>query len=115
MPSSAVFYRLRGYENHRFNDRSVFYSTAEYRYTLDWNPFAGVSWLKFFQTDWFQLLGFVEGWRVANECDLSELFSDWKADIGSGIRAMMSGGVVRLHIGASEEGANAWVMFGHPF
>jgi len=109
------FYRMRGYENHRFSDRSVIYTTAEYRYTLDWNPFAGVSWLNFLQTDWFQLVGFIEGGRVADEYDFSELFSDWKTDIGLGIRALMSGGVVRLDIGASEEGANAWVMFGHPF
>ena len=109
------FYRMRGYENHRFNDRSVVYATAEYRYTLDWNPFEGVSWLNFLHTDWFQLVGFVEGGRVANEYDFSELFSDWKADAGLGIRTMMAGGVIRLDIAASDESVNGWVMFGHPF
>ena len=109
------FYRMRGYENHRFNDRSVIYATTEYRYTLDWNPFEGVSWLKFLQTDWIQTVMFVEGGRVANDYDLSELFSDWKADIGFGLRAMMSSGIVRLDIAASEESVNGWVMFGHPF
>jgi len=109
------FYRMRGYENHRFNDRSVIYTTAEYRYTLDWNPFEGVSWLRFLHTDWFQLVGFVEGGRVANEYDFSELFSDWKTDIGFGIRTLMAGGVVRLDIATSDEGSAAWVMFGHPF
>lgn len=109
------FYRMRGYENHRFNDRSVIYTTAEYRYTLDWNPFEGVSWLRFLHTDWFQLVGFVEGGRVANDYEFSELFSDWKADAGIGFRALMAGGIVRLDIAASEEGAAGWVMFGHPF
>jgi len=50
-----------------------------------------------------------------NKYDFSELFSDWKTDIGFGIRTMMAGGVVRLDIGASEESVNAWAMFGHPF
>lgn len=109
------FYRMRGYANHRFSGRSVIYTTAEYRYTLNWNPFAGVSWLRFLQTDWFQLVGFIEGGRVANDYDLSELFSEWKADAGLGIRTMMAGGVIRLDIAASEEGVNGWVMFGHPF
>lgn len=27
------FYRMRGYSNRRFNDRSVIYTSAEYRYT----------------------------------------------------------------------------------
>ena len=106
---------MRGYPQNRFHDRSVIYAAAEYRYTLDWNPLADISWLKFLHTDWLQLVGFAEGGRVANEYDFSELFSDWKVDAGFGIRAMMAGGVVRLDIGASEEGANAWVMFGQPF
>lgn len=109
------FYRLRGYENHRFNDRGVIYATAEYRYTLQWNPFEGVSWLNFLQTDWFQLVGFMEGGRVVNDYEFSELFSDWKGDVGIGIRTMMAGGIIRLDIAASEEGVNGWVMVGHPF
>lgn len=109
------FYRMRGYENHRFNDRSVIYTAAEYRYTLDWNPLEGVSWLRFLHADWFQLVGFVEGGRVANEYDFSELFSDWKTDIGLGIRTMMAGGVVRLDFATSDEGSAVWVMFGQPF
>lgn len=109
------FYRMRGYPQNRFHDRSVIYTSAEYRYTLDWNPLADISWLRFLQTDWLQLVGFAEGGRVANEYDFSELFSDWKIDAGVGIRAMMAGSVIRLDVGASEEGVNAWVMFGHPF
>jgi len=109
------FYRMRGYPQNRFHDRSVIYTSAEYRYTLDWNPLAAISWLRFLHTDWLQLVGFVEGGRVANEYDFSELFSDWKVDGGLGLRAMMAGGVVRLDVGASDEGVNAWVMFAQPF
>ncbi len=109
------FYRMRGFPNNRFNDRSVIYTAAEYRYTLKWNPFANINWLRWLKTDWFQLVPFVEGGRVADEYDFSELFSDWKFDAGIGIRAMMAGSVVRFDMAASEEGGAFWVMFAQPF
>jgi hypothetical protein len=107
------FYRMRGYPVDRFNDRSVMYAAAEYRYTLDWNPLGEVSWLSFLQSDWLQLVGFVEGGRVANE--YGDLFEEWKVDGGVGIRAMFAGAVVRLDVGVSDETTSAWAMFGHPF
>lgn len=109
------FYRMRAFPNNRFNDRSVIYTTAEYRYTPFWNPIGETSWLRWLKMDWMQLVGFVEGGRVAGEYSVSELFSDWKADIGVGLRAMMAGGVVRLDYAISEEGSTVWVMFGQPF
>ncbi len=109
------FYRMRAYPNHRFSDKSVFYTTAEYRYTPRWNPIGEISWLHWLNMDWMQFAGFVEGGRVAPEYTFDDLFSDWKVDAGVGLRAMMSGGVVRLDIAAGDEGATAWVMFGHPF
>lgn len=109
------FYRLRAYPSNRFNGRSVLYSTAEYRFTMDYNPTEHVSWLDFLKLDWFQLVGFIEGGRVAGEYDLSELLSDWKCDVGIGLRAMVAGGVVRFDIATSAESTTAWVMFGHPF
>ena len=107
------FYRMRGYPVDRFNDKSVLYTTAEYRYTLDWNPLGNISWLKFLQNDWLQLVGFVEGGRVAN--DYGDLFSDWKVDGGVGLRGMFAGAVVRLDVGMSDESTSAWAMIGHPF
>ena len=47
--------------------------------------------------------------------EYSDLFSDWKGDIGFGFRAMMAGGVVRFDYAVSEEGSAGWVMFGQPF
>ncbi|MEE4243488.1 MAG: BamA/TamA family outer membrane protein [Desulfopila sp.] len=108
------FYRMRGYPNNRFNDRSVIYTTAEYRHTLRWNPARGVSWLRWLKLDWFQLVGFVEGGRVAGDYD-SELLTDWKVDGGLGIRALAAGAVLRLDIAVSDEETTTWVMFGHPF
>jgi hypothetical protein len=109
------FYRMRGYPIDRFNDQAVIYTAAEYRYTLKWNPLGQISWLKFLQSDWLQLVGFLEGGRVADAYQLSELLSDWKVDGGFGLRAMFAGAVVRLDAGFSDEGAAVWAMFGHPF
>jgi len=109
------FYRMRAYPFYRFNDRSVIYGSAEYRYTLRWNPIADVNWLKFLKLDWFQLVPFVEGGRVAREYTWDQLTSDWKFDAGLGIRAMVAGGVVRFDIAGSEEGMGFWFMVGQPF
>ncbi|MBC2743132.1 MAG: hypothetical protein HGJ93_08810 [Desulfosarcina sp.] len=105
---------MRGYPSHRFNDRSVIYTSAEYRYTPYWNPLGDISWLDFINIDWWQFVGFVEGGRVANSYD-AELLKDWKVDAGVGLRALVAGGIVRFDMGFSEEGANFWAMFGHPF
>lgn len=107
------FYRMRAYPSRRFHDRSVIYTTAEYRYTPRWNPIGNINWLRWLKMDWWQFVGFVEGGRVANE--YSDLFSDWQVDGGVGIRAYMAGGVVRLDVAASDEESSMWVMFGHPF
>ena len=109
------FYRMRAYPSKRFNDRSVVYATAEYRYTPHWNPIGEVSWLRWLKMDSWQFVGFVEGGRVANEYSFSELFSDWKVDVGLGIRALMAGAVVRFDWAVSDEGSGMWVMFQHPF
>ncbi len=109
------FYRMKGFPNNRFNDRAVIYGSAEYRYTLDWNPIAGVNWLRWLKLDWFQLVPFVEAGRVAPDYDLGELFSDLKFDAGLGIRAMTAGSVVRFDMAVSEEGTNFWAMFQQPF
>jgi hypothetical protein len=109
------FYRMRAYPSRRFNDRSVIYTTAEFRYTPHWNPIGEISWLRWLKMDWWQFVGFVEGGRVADEYSFSELFSDWKVDGGIGIRALMAGSVVRFDWAVSDEGSSMWVMFGHPF
>lgn len=109
------FYRMRAYPNNRFNDRSVIYTAAEYRYTLKWNPVANIRWLNFLKMDWLQVVGFIEGGRVANEYNLSKLLSDWKVDAGVGFRGMLAGGVLRVDIAGCEEGMTTWVMFNQPF
>lgn len=106
---------MRGYPSNRFNDKAVIYTSAEYRHTLRWNPLKNVSWLQFLQTDWFQIVASAEGGQVAPEYSASALFDDWKLCGGIGIRTMMSGGIFRFDISASDEVVNGWVMVGHPF
>ena len=88
---------------------------AEYRYTLKWNPSAKVSWLRFLQSDWLQLVAFIEGGWVDNEYRLSDFFSDWKVDSGFGLRAIFASAVVRLDVGFSDETTSVLAMVGHPF
>jgi hypothetical protein len=109
------FFRMRAYPFYRFNDRSVIYTSAEYRYTLHWNPVENVNWLRFLKMDWWQFVGFIEGGRVARDYTMSTLISDWKVDLGLGIRALVAGSLVRFDMAISDEGAGFWVMVGHPF
>ncbi len=109
------FYRMRGYRDSRFHDKAAIYATAEYRYTLKYNPIRNVRWLGFLNLDWFQLVGFVEGGRVAPKYSADVLFEDWKSDVGFSLRALTAGIVVRFDVAYSDEGANTWLMVGHPF
>ncbi|ROS01981.1 surface antigen-like protein [Sinobacterium caligoides] len=109
------FYRMRGYDQHRFHDKAAIYGTAEYRYTLRYNPATDVRWLQFAKIDWFQLVAFVEAGRVGAEYRADELLQEVKTDFGFSLRAMMAGIVVRTDVAHSEEGTNLWVMVNHPF
>jgi hypothetical protein len=106
---------MRGYRDSRFHDKAAAYATAEYRYTLDYNPIRNVNWLRFLHLDWFQVVGFVEAGRVAPEYKADILFKDMKSDVGIGLRALTGGVVVRADLAVSDEGTNFWVMVGHPF
>jgi Omp85 superfamily domain len=113
--SLGGYYRMRGFRDSRFHDKAAVYAAAEFRYTLDYNPIRNVQWLQFLNLDWFQVVAFAEGGRVAPEYKASTLFEDWKTDWGVGLRALTAGIVVRFDIAHSDEGTNAWVMVGHPF
>lgn len=109
------FKRMKGFEFNRFHDKAAIYTSAEYRYTLKYNPVADVNWLRFLKLDWFQLVAFAEAGRVAPEYKLSTLSKDIKFDYGVGLRAMMAGLIVRTDLAVSKEGSNLWVMVDHPF
>lgn len=113
--SLGGFYRMRGYRDSRFSDKAAIYATAEYRYTVDYNPIRNIRWLQFLHLDWFQVVAFAEGGRVAPAYNAPNLFRDWKGDWGVGLRALTAGIVVRMDVATSPEGTNLWVMVGHPF
>ncbi|WP_210447909.1 BamA/TamA family outer membrane protein [Vibrio crassostreae] len=107
--------RMRGYDSYRFHDKAALYLSGEYRYTLKYNPIQNISWLKFLNLDWFQLVGFVEVGEVADEYSVKALTSDMKFDGGVSLRAFAGGIVVRTDLGVSNEGANLWMMVNQPF
>ncbi|NRD74955.1 BamA/TamA family outer membrane protein [Shewanella sp. VB17] len=109
------FYRMRGFDQNRFHDKAAIYTTAEYRYTLKYNPIEDVNWLKFLKLNWFQIVGFVEAGRVSPEYTVNTLFSDLKMDYGVSLRALMAGIVIRFDVAHSDESTNSWIMVDHPF
>ncbi|MPW35592.1 BamA/TamA family outer membrane protein [Vibrio sp. B1Z05] len=113
--SLGGLYRMRGFDSNRFHDKASLYATAEYRYTLRHNPIKDVSWLKFLNIDWFQLVAFAEAGQVAPSYDLGELTSDMKLDGGFAVRALAAGLIVRLDYAMSEEGSYMWFMVNQPF
>ena len=107
------FNRMRGYENNRFSDKAVFYATAEYRATLDYNPFRDNSIIPV-PVDWLQIVLFAEAGRV-NDTYSTELFSDMKYDVGISLRALAAELPIRLDVAYGDEGTNFWVMVYQPF
>ena len=104
---------MRGYANHRFADKAVFYSTAELRSTLKYNPFKKLSWLPV-AIDWLQVVGFVEAGRVHSDYTPT-LLHDMKIDVGISLRSMIAKVPLRFDIAYGDEGTNMWVMLYHPF
>lgn len=116
-PSLGGYYRMRGYESYRFSDKAAVYATAEYRMTLDWNPFKKYGLLKEWTPvtiDWLQLVGFVEAGRV-NEAYDSDLLCDLKYDAGLSLRFFSQEMPIRLDVAYGDEGTNLWFMVNHPF
>jgi hypothetical protein len=106
-------FRMRGYNTNRFSDKAVFYATAEYRATLDYNPLRGNEYLPV-AIDWFQVVGFVEAGRVHESYDF-DLLSEMKYDVGVSLRAMVAQLPVRFDVAYSDEGVNMWLMINQPF
>ncbi len=107
--------RMRGYPTARFNGRSVVYYSAEYRVIPEWSPFAVADFDDMVGMDWWQIGLFAEAGRVADEYDLSELYTDMKYDVGFDLRFMIRKAVVRIGVAVSDEAVQTVAMFGHPF
>jgi hypothetical protein len=72
------YYRLRGFEDNRFNDQAAIHYAAELRLTPRWNPIPRIDLMGGIEIDWFQVVLFAEVGRVAESWDVSELHSDMK-------------------------------------
>lgn len=109
-------WRMRGYPTQRFNDRSAIYYAAEMRLIPHWNPFdAWPALQERLGVEWVQVVPFVEAGRVAGSYDLEELHSDMRWNGGIGLRAWVSGFVVRADAAVSSEGFGIQMMVGQPF
>ena len=109
------YLRMRGFPLHRFSDKAAVYYGLEYRVIPEWNPLGSISWLRWFQIDWWQWVPFAEVGRVADHWNLRELHSEMKWDAGLGLRLMTAKVIVRGDAAVSEEGFHIWVMIGQAF
>jgi hypothetical protein len=95
--------QFRGYPGNRYNDRTAIYYALEYRYLPRWNPLAETKWLKWFDIDWWQFVGFAELGRVASGLDIGELHSNMKLSGGLGFRLLMQKTVIQFDLAFSDE------------
>jgi hypothetical protein len=70
--------------------------------TLDYNPIADISWLKFLKLDWFQAVLYAEGGRVAPTFTSDDLLSNGKTDVGVSLRVLTAGIIIKLDVTASK-------------
>lgn len=116
-PNLGGYYRMRGYESNRFSDKAALCAAAEYRMTLDWNPFKQYAILKKnmpVEVDWLQLVGFAEAGRV-HDTYSSKLLHNMKFDAGLGLRLFIEELPVRFDVAFGDEGTHLWVMINQPF
>jgi len=64
---------------------------------------------------WWQWVAYVEVGRVADNWSVSDLHKDMKVSVGGGIRALVSGLIIRVDAGVSDEGGEIQMFFNHPF
>ena len=107
--------RQRAYANDRFHDRSAINYSLEYRYTPRWNPMPEIPLINKLYIPWWQWVAYVEVGRVADNWSVSDLHKDMKVSVGGGIRALVSGLIIRVDAGVSDEGGEIQMFFNHPF
>lgn len=108
-------YRMRGFEDSRFQDKAVVYYSAEYRAIPAWQPLRDVKMLDFADIQYWQWVLFAEVGQVAPHWNVSGLHDDLHFDGGISLRGMLHSAVCRLDIAVSEEGSRVTAMYGQPF
>jgi hypothetical protein len=107
--------RQRAYPSNRFHDRSAINYSVEYRYMPKWNPFPKIPTVNKLYIPWWQWVAYAEVGRVAPKWSFSELHKDMKVSVGGSVRAMVYELIIRVDVGASEEGGEIQMFFNHPF
>ena len=107
--------RQRAYPSNRFHDRSAINYMAEYRYMPKWNPFPDIPFVNTLHIPWWQWVAYAEVGRVADNWSFNDLHKKMKVSVGGGVRAMVYEVVIRVDVGASEEGGQLQMFFNHPF
>lgn len=108
-------YRMRAYEDDRFQDKAAIYYSAELRAMPNWQPLKQMAWLDWAEIGWWQWTLFAEAGQVSPHYNLSDLHSDLHVDGGISVRAMIHKAVCRLDFAYGEEGGRVVAMYGHPF
>ncbi len=108
-------YRMRAFEDNRWQDRAAIYYSAELRVIPEWQPLRDVDWLRWAAIEYWQWVLFAEAGQVAPSYALSALHDDLRYDGGIGLRGMIHKAVCRLDVAFGEEGARVVAMYGQPF
>jgi hypothetical protein len=114
-PSLGGFYRMRGYESNRFQDKAALAYTAEYRIIPNWQPLEDMRLLSWAKPRYWQWVLFGEAGRVAPHWDPDTLHTDLNFSGGVSVRGMFYQAVCRLDLAFSDEGTRIVAMYGHPF
>ena len=109
------FYRMRGYESHRFQDKAAITYTVEMRVIPEWQPLVELRALDWAKLRYWQWVVFAEAGRVADSWNLDTLHDDMNFDAGFSLRGMFYQAVCRLDVAFSEEGSRIVAMYGQPF
>ena len=108
-------YRMRAYEEDRFQDKAAIHYSAEFRIIPTWQPLRNAKRLQWADISWWQWVFFAEAGRVAPDYTTQTLYEDLHYDGGVGLRAMIYKAVCRLDVAFGEEGTRIVAMYGHPF
>lgn len=108
-------YRMRAYEDHRWQDKAAIYYSAEYRVVPEWQPLHDYDWLDWAAIQYWQWVFFTEVGQVAPHYNVSDLHDELRFDVGFGLRGMLHKSVCRLDIAVGEEGSRVVAMYGQPF
>ena len=108
--------RLRGFTSHRYHGRSAVSYSTEYRVKPQWQPLQNTPILgDLYELPWWQWTVFFDAGRVADTFSVSELHTNMKYSIGTGIRIKVEGITARGEFAYGDEGGRFVAFINQPF